>query len=184
MATFLLALVLVFAIATQLFVARLADRLGASAPLLVTGLVTSALAAAAMAWAGAGFAALLPPRAARMLAAFALALAAAECAWPLREGDDPREPTRSLGAIGIVLLARQLGDAARFVVFALAAGAIVPFTAALGGAIAGGAAVAIGWSAGKEALLRWPVQVLRRVLAGLLLVAALFVGLDARFAAG
>src|SRR3546814_5437124 len=56
--------------------------------------------------------------------------------------------SRSLGAIGIVLLARQIGDGARFVVFALAAWASLPTAAALGGALGGAAAVTLGWTLG------------------------------------
>ena len=52
-------------------------------------------------------------------------------------------PTRSLGAVALVLLARQIGDGARFAVFALAAWTVWPVTAGLGGAI-GGAAAALG----------------------------------------
>ena len=82
-----------------------------------------------------------------------------------------------------MLAARQVGDAARFAVFAFAGGASLPFTAALGGAVGGGAAIALGWSLGGESLARLPLAVIRRVLAAGLLVAALFIGLDARFPA-
>ncbi|PKP66174.1 MAG: hypothetical protein CVT87_01525, partial [Alphaproteobacteria bacterium HGW-Alphaproteobacteria-9] len=85
---FLLALLLVFALALggrdQWLVAQLADALERSAPLLVIGVMTATISAAVMAWIGAGFAALLPHRAAQMLVAFALGLAALELAWPVR----------------------------------------------------------------------------------------------------
>jgi putative Ca2+/H+ antiporter (TMEM165/GDT1 family) len=184
--TFLFSLLLVFALATggrdQWLVARWADALGQRASLLALGVMTSTLAAALMAWVGAAFAAQLPLRAAQMLVAFALAIAAFELSWPVQQ-DKPREPTRSLGAIAIVLAARQVGDGARFAIFAFAAGASLPATAALGGAIGGAAAIAFGWSAGSAGLARLPLVLLRRILAGCLILAALFIGLNARYAA-
>lgn len=186
MDTFLFALLLVFALAMggrdQWLVAQWSDALGRSIPLLVLGMACASLSAALMAWLGEGFAALLPPRAAQMLVAFALAVAGFELVWPVKP-TAPREPTRSLGAIAIVLAARQVGDAARFGVFALAVWAHWPATAALGGAIGGAGAIALGWSLGAAGLARWPLLLLRRTLAAGLLVAALFTGLNARFAA-
>jgi putative Ca2+/H+ antiporter (TMEM165/GDT1 family) len=183
--SFLFSLLLAFVLALggrdQWLVARWADALGRSQLLLLVGLASSALTAAFMAWVGAQFAAILPPRAAQMLVAFALAIAAAELAWPVK-ADAPHEPTRSLGAIAIVLAARQLGDGARFAVFAFAAGASLPATAALGGALGGGGAIALGWSFGAAGLARWPLQLLRRGLAACLILAALFIGLNARYA--
>ncbi len=186
MDSFLLALLLVFALALggrdQLMVGTWADSLGRSKPLLLIAMASAALAAGVMAWVGAEFAALLPRRASQMLVAFALGLAAIELALPVRL-NAPREPTRSLGAILLVLFARQLGDAARFTVFALAAWSAVPLTAGLGGALAGTAAVMLGWVIGADGLARFPLRAVRIGLAGVLLIAALFIGLSARFAA-
>lgn len=183
---FLLALLLVAALATggrdQLMVAQWADALGQSVQLLGVAIACACLGAAAMAWVGAEFASLLPRRAAQMLVAFALAIAAAELAMPVRL-KQPQEPTRSLPALGIVLLARQIGDGARFAVFALAAWTVWPVTAGLGGALGGAAAVSLGWAAGSDALARWPLRMLRIGLAVCLAIAALFIGLSARFAA-
>lgn len=183
---FLLSLLLTFALALggrdQQLVAQWSDALGQSKALLLVAILCAGLSAAAMAWIGSGFAALLPRRAGQMLVAVALGLAAVELAWPVKP-QAPREPTRSLGAIAIVLLARQIGDGARFAVFALAAWAILPAAVALGGAVGGAAAVAVGWSAGATKLARWPLRSLRLGLAACLFVAALFTGLNARFAA-
>lgn len=183
---FLLSLLLVAALAAggrdQWMVARWAGALGQSGQLLAVAVVSSCLAAAAMAWIGAEFASLLPRRAGQMLVAFALAMAAAELALPVRP-KVPDEPTRSLGAILVVLLARQIGDAARFAVFALAAWTALPFTAGLGGALGGAVAVGLGWAAGPEALARLPLRMVRIALSVALALAALFIGLDARFAA-
>jgi putative Ca2+/H+ antiporter (TMEM165/GDT1 family) len=184
--SFLFSLLLVFALALggrdQWLVARWGDALGRGLPLLLVGIAASGLTAALMAWAGAGFAARLPPRAAQMLVAFALALAGAELAWPVRF-KEPREPTRSLGAIGLVLAARQVGDAARFAVFAFAAQAHWPLTAALGGALGGGAAIVLGWSLGGAGLGRLPLRAIRLALAACLILAAIFIGLNARYGA-
>ena len=141
MDSFLFSLLLVFALALggrdQWLVARWADALGRRVSLLLVGVAAASCTAALMAWAGAGFADRLPPRAAQMLVAFALAIAGAELAWPVRL-KEPREPTRSLGAIALVLAGRQVGDAARFAVFAFAAHAHWPVTAAIGGALGAG----------------------------------------------
>lgn len=183
---FLLSLLLVAALACggrdQWMVAQWADRLGQSMPLLAVGMVCACLSAGVMAFVGAEFAAMLPGRAAQMLVAFALAIAAAELALPVRTAA-PVEPTRSLAAIAVVLLARQIGDAARFAVFALAAWSALALTAGLGGALGGAAAVGLGWAAGAAAMARWPLRALRIALAVCLGLAALFIGLDARFAA-
>lgn len=184
MASFLLAMLLAFAIALggrdQLLVARLSDSLGNTAPLLALGLVVAALSAAAMAFAGSMVAGLLPARAADMLVAFALAAAALELFWPVKP-KPLNEPTRSLGAIGLVLLARQLGDGARFAVFALAAAADIPTIAAVGGAIGGGAAILLGWSAGAASLSKLPLRSIRLAMGVCMIVAALVIGLNARY---
>lgn len=186
MDVFLLTLLLVFAIAfggrDQLVLAGLAERLGRSPLLLATGLGCAAASAALMAWLGSSFAALLPYRAAQMLVAFALAAAALELALPVRLRT-AAEPTRSLGAIGLVLLARQIGDAARFVVFAFAALAHYPVLSALGGALGGAAALALGWTMGAGTLARLPLPWWRRALALCAFLAAIALGLNARYAA-
>lgn len=183
---FLLALMLVFALALggrdQWLVGHWADALGQSRALLLTGCATAMLSAAVMAWLGAEFAALLPPRAAQMLVAFALGIAAFELVWPVKR-KTVQEPTRSLGAIAIVLLARQWGDGARFAVFALAAWASLPQATAVGGALGGAAAIALGWGMGATGLARWPLRPVRLMLAACLIVAALLIGLNARLAA-
>lgn len=183
MASFLLAFVAAFVASIgsrdQVLVARLAETLGRGIGLLVTASATAAISAAAMAFAGASIAEMLPGPAANMLAAFALLATAFELAWPNRVRQ-PGEPTRSLGAIGIVLLARQVTDAARFLVFALTAATLDPWLAGFGGALGGIAAVALGWALGAELEARWPLVTIRRVLAGAALVLALIIGLSAR----
>ena len=71
-----------------------------------------------------------------LLVAIALAIAAFELGWEVRL-KPMKEPTRSYVAIAVVLLARQISDAARFVIFAFAAQAVYPVTTIIGGAITG-----------------------------------------------
>ena len=184
MDTFMLSLLLTFAIALggreQLVVGQFSDAVGRSVPLLLIAIGCAAASATVMAWAGWSIASLLPDRAADMLVAIALAIAAFELSWEVRL-KDMKEPTRSYVAIGVVLLFRQLGDAARFVIFALAAQAIYPVTTLIGGAMGGAAAVALGWFAGKERLRKLPLRYLRLGLAFGAIIAALFIGLGARY---
>ena len=194
MDSFLFCLVLVCAIALggreQMLVAQLSDKLadhkGAlirrPIPLLALGLCCCIISAGIMAYAGMTMAEILPERAAHMLVAFALAIAAFELAWPVKL-KPVAEPTRSTVAIGVVLLWRQLGDAARFVVFAFAAEAVYPLTAFIGGALGGAAAVTIGWISGTDALSRLPLRWMRLAMAVALIVAAIFIGLNARYGA-
>jgi Ca2+/H+ antiporter, TMEM165/GDT1 family len=184
MDVFLLSFVLVFAIALggrdTLVMAGLSDGLGHAPLLLVVGMGCAVASASFMAWLGSTFAEILPYRAGKMLVAFALGFAALELALPLRI-KQPDEPTRSLGAIALVLLARQIGDAARFVVFALAALAHVPAVSALGGAIAGSGALMVGWSLGAGGMAGLRPALWRHILAACLFVAAIVLGLNARY---
>ena len=162
----------------QLLVARLAARLGKGAGLLAAGLLAACASAAAMAWAGQALADLVPGDARTMLVALALLLAGAELLWPNRERV-PAEPTRSLAATFVVLLARQLGDGARFALFALSAAAPAAMLTGAGGALGGGAAVGLGWGAAAQ-LETVPWRRVRVALGAALLVAAIAIGLSAR----
>ena len=181
MAAFLLALVAVFAVSfggrDQLLVARLAERNGAGGGLLGVGVLSSLIAAAAMATAGLVISRVLPDAAAQMLAAFALLIAAGELAWH-RAPKLPAEPTHSLFATLAVLLARQLGDGARFLVFAIAAGGSAWFAGA-GGAVGGAAALALGMAAGED-MARWPTRAVRTVLAAVLALGGIALAINAR----
>jgi hypothetical protein len=116
-----------------------------------------------------------------MLAAMALGVAALEMlVWRVRAV--PAEPTRSLGAAGLVLLGLQLTDAARFLLFAIVVASLLPGAAGLGGALGGMVVVAIGW-AGGQALIDLPLARWRRWLGGALLVLAIGLGLAVRMAA-
>ena len=163
----------------QLLVARLAGALGRGNGLLVVALASSATTATIAAWAGAMLARTMSESAATMFVAIALLLAAGECAWPNRERA-PREPTRSLGAMAIVLFARQLTDASRFLVAAFAVVFATWPLAALGGTIGGGAAVVLAWTLGGQLESRLPLRGLRIALAVVLFVLAVLIGLSAR----
>ncbi len=184
MDAFLLALILTFVIALggreQLIVAQFSSQLDRNVPLLIIAAACAIASAAVMAYVGASMAAILPRRAAEMLVAFSLGIAAIELAWRVKI-KPMKEPTRSYVAIGAVLLARQIGDAARFVIFALAAWSVYPTTALIGGALGGVAAVGLGWAAGLDRLQQFPLRHGRLALALCLLLAALLIGLNARY---
>ena len=183
MTSLLFAMVASFLAATgardQLLVARLSAALGPSTGLLAIALASSAITAGIAAWFGARLAETMSENAATMFVAIALLLAAFECAWPNRE-KIPKEPTRSLGAIAIVLFARQLTDASRFLIAAFAVVFASWPLAGFGGALGGGAAVAIGWAMNSALEQRLPLRAIRIGLALALFVLASITGLTAR----
>jgi hypothetical protein len=160
-------------------VARLSAALGAGIGLLTACWLACALGCGLAAWLGSKIAAQLVPEAKAMLVAIALLLAAGELAL-LRPGRAPVEPTRSFGAIVLVLGAAQLTAAAGFLVLALAAAAPMPELSAFGGALGAGAALTAAWSMGREWEARVPTELLRWSVAALLLLAAAITGLSAR----
>ena len=185
MDTFLITLMLTFAIALggreQLILGQFTDAVGRNGPMLVVGMACAAAAAGAMAYAGWTIAGLLPSRAADMLIAIALVMAGLELFWRVRL-KPMKEPTRSYVAIAAVVFVRQMLDGARFVIFAFAAQATYPATSALGGALGGAAAIALGWFAGKDALERFSLRLARAIMGVCLILAGLVIDLNARFA--
>ena len=183
MSPFLFALVATFIAAMggrdQRIAAQLSARFGATTGLIAICWVIAIGSAALAAAIGAGMAQLFPPAAKTMFVALALLLGAIELAWPfsLRE---PEEPTRSVFAIGFVLAVRQLMDAARFLLVALAAYFGEPVFVAIGGALGGGAALTVGWAMGKRLEKTLPLRAIRHGVAALLLLAAIWAGLSAR----
>ena len=184
MDAFLLALILTFVIAfggrEQLIVAQFSSATDRNVPLVLIAIACAIATACVMAYAGAAIAAILPRRAAEMLVAFALIAGAVELAWPVKI-EPMIEPTRSYVAIGAVLVFRQMQDAARFAIFALAAWAVFPTTAMIGGAIAGTAAVILGWSLGIDTLRKMPLRAIRLTLSVCMIIAGIVIGLNARF---
>ncbi|HEX4848883.1 MAG TPA: hypothetical protein VFV30_12125 [Novosphingobium sp.] len=167
----LIATVLVgFGARDQVLVAGFSARQGQRPALLLVGLLSAAVAAGGALWLAGAFAAGLAAPVRTMLAVLALGLAGIEMLLT-RPGPRPAEPTESLGAFALVLLAGQLTDAARFLLMALSLASVLPGAAGLGGALGGMAVVAIGW-AGGQALLDLPLVRIRRWLGGALLIAA------------
>lgn len=159
-------------------------RLGGRGSVLAIGLVSALLTTAAAGWAGHTVAPQLNGPTRSILVAMALGFAALELIF-VRPGRKPLEPTQSLGALAVVILAQQLTDAARFTVFAIAAASPVPMVALAGGAIGSAVSVLAGWLGGSD----WEEQPLGRIRRGLGLGLLLVTGylvypvLAARFAA-
>jgi hypothetical protein len=146
----------------QMLVAGLAARGFLRPTLLLVALATAAVAGVAVAKAAEYMAPLLTPDARVMFAGMAAAIAGAECIAVLPR-PVPAEPTRSLFAATIVLIAHQLTDGARFLVFAIAVATAVPDAAALGGAAGGVGTVLIGALAG-DALPAARLRLVRRII--------------------
>lgn len=160
-------------------VARLAAGLGQATGLLAACWLAAITGMVLAAWLGAGVAQYLHPDAKGMLLALALVMAAVELLM-IGPGRKPLEPTRSFGAIVLVLAAGQLTGSGGFVVFALAGKAGIPALAAAGGAVGAGAVLTAAWAAGEEWETKLPLIALRYGLAAALALAGVLTGLSAR----
>lgn len=161
----------------QATVAMLSQRQGARPGVLLTGIAVSIATAAFAAWAGSFVVPLLGGKARLVMVAIALALAAAESLWPFATRR-MEEPTASLGALAVVVLAHQLTDAARFLVFALAVATDAPLAAGIGGAAGGAVSLAAAWML-PEMFGAPSIRLARRVVGGVLLLLALVVAFRA-----
>lgn len=183
MSAFLLALVATLLASTggrdQRLVAQLSERLSAPVPLLVAATVSAAVAAMIAAAFGEALALLLPSAAKTMLVAFALILGAIELAWPILQRE-PAEPTRSVFAVILVIVARQIGDGPRFLILAIAAAYGSPWMAGAGGALGGVAALVVGWALGGQLYAKWPLRAIRLAIAAVLFLAGIYSALFAR----
>ncbi len=157
----------------QATVAALSLRQGSRPGVLLTGIAVSIVTAAFAAWAASFTIPLLVPKARLVMAAIALLLAAGESLWPFSTRR-MEEPTASLGALAIVVLAHQLTDAARFLIFALAVTFAAPIPAGIGGAAGGAAVLTAGWLL-PEVFGSAKLKLARRGLGVVLLLAALVV---------
>jgi len=164
---------------SALLTARLSGALGGSVALLAACWLTAIASSALAAWAGSLLAPTMPPAGKTMFAAAALALASIELLFA-RVRAAPAEPTRSLGAIVLVLAAGQATDAARFLVLAIAVATGVPLLAAAGGALGSGAVLTAAWALGAEWETRLPLRAIRLGGAGLFAFAAIVIALVAR----
>jgi hypothetical protein len=161
----------------QATVAALSQRQGARPGVLVVGIAVSIATAVFAAWAASFAVPLLAAKARTAMVAIALVIAAVESLWPFATRR-MEEPTASLGALAIVVLAHQLTDAARFLVFALAVAADAPLAAGIGGAAGGSASLAAAWML-PEVFGAPAVRLARRVVGGVLLLLALVVAFRA-----
>ena len=149
----------------QVLVARLTAALGPRLTLLAAALVAAAATAALAAWAGSRMLADLAPAHRPVAAGLALIAAGGEMLI-LGPGRAPTEPTRSLFAAFVVLLAQQVTDAARLLVLALAVATAAPVPAGLGGALGSGAGLLVAWLApAAPARLAWPRRIAGLVFA-------------------
>jgi hypothetical protein len=162
-----------------LLTARLSGALGGTAGLLIACWITAIVTAALAGWAGGWLAPQMAPAAKAMFIAAALAVSALELLF-MRSRAAPTEPTRSLGAIALVLLAEQVTDAARFFVLALAVATGAPPLAAAGGALGSGMVLTAAWAIAGDWEERLPLRVIRLGVSGLFLIAAVIVALSAR----
>ncbi|MBV1916855.1 MAG: hypothetical protein KUG65_02165, partial [Sphingomonadaceae bacterium] len=140
------------------------------AVLIIAALLAAATAAFA-GWAATLIVPLMQPAARVFLCALALGFAGGE-SLVLRPRVAKGEPTHSLGAFSFVLLAHQLTDAARFVIFGIAVATNAPVTVAAGGALGGMVLLGFGW-AFPQIVLHGRIRVARRLIGvGFLLLAA------------
>lgn len=126
----------------QTAVARLTGAQGPRPSVLVIGVAMSFATAACAAWA----ASVVPAEGRLLLAWLAIVLAGVEM-LAMVPGRAPKEPTRSLFALAVVLAVHQLTDAARFLIFAVAVLTAAPLPAGIGGAMGGAMALSAAWLA-------------------------------------
>lgn len=160
--------------------AILADRYRAPG-LVILAAVLALMAATGIAAAGGVLIApVMTPEARQLLLALALLLQGAGALW---RGKAPERLTGwKLGAfvtatLGLFIL--FFGDGVMFVVVALAARSEVPVLAAVGATLGALAVVAPAALLGEAAWIRLPLVTARRVIAGLFLLAGLWLGLGA-----
>ncbi len=163
----------------QRLMAQLSERSDNSLLILFVGWMATTIVASVAAVGAMLIGPMLAPNAQLMFLAIALLLAAVELLWN-REETAPREPTRSLFAIAVVLLWRQGTDSARFVLLGIAVLTGSPVLVAVGGALGGAAALSFAWSvAGRyDALLPW--RAIRITLGIVLIVLAAVFAVQAR----
>ena len=180
MTGFYLALVAVmlagFGARDQLILASISQAQPNRPALLITGALTATAATALIVWASQAMGELRQPDARTWLGTFALVIAGIEL-LAARRARKMEQPTPSLGALALVLLARQVLDAARLLVFALCVSTGAPVAVALGGVSASLVLLWFAW-AHPQVPLDPRVFVYRKVAGALLLGAALVFALE------
>lgn len=155
-------------------VARLAAAHGSAGVLYVAILIASIIYASAAAWLAGAMGDILQGPAASLFVAIALGISGLEV-LVLKPTKQPTEPTRSLGATLLVLIAALLTGAAGFLVMALAVLGKAPLFTAAGGA-AGAIAVLCGAAMAAQDWEKLPLLPMRIAGASLLILAALVTG--------
>jgi hypothetical protein len=154
----------------QVTLAGLVQRQGKRPALLLIACMCAGLTAILAGWVATKMLPILPPPARAIFAGVAIGFAGLESlAFVPRY--NPREPTRSLGAAALVMLAHQVTDAARFLVFGLGVGMGAPLAAGGGGVLGGMALVALAW-ARPDFFERVAARRLRRGVGLVLLIVA------------
>lgn len=155
----------------QMTLASLALSQGRRPAVLIVAAATATATALFAAYAAGFMLEQLPPPARTIFAAIALALAGLE-SLVLAPRRTLREPTNSLGALVLVLLAQQVTDATRFVIFGMGVGLASPWASGAAGVLGGVVLVSFAWA--RPDLLGTPsARWTRRAMGGLLLLAAI-----------
>ncbi len=153
----------------QLLLAALTLRQGQRPSLIAAAVICGILTSALAAWATREIADELNQPAQALFAGFALLAAGAESLF-LTPKRDPAEPTYSLFAAALVLLAGQMTDVARFLILAIAAASAMPLEAGVGGAVGSVLALLLGVAAARPLLAARRLVALARRIAGVLLL--------------
>lgn len=160
--------------------AVLADRYRSTGTIIIGAMLALAAASGIAAALGALLAPQLTPEAKQLMLALALALQGSGAWWvgkPPERLDGWRLGAFLTSALGLFIL--QFGDGIQFVVLTLAARTPVPALAALGATLGGLVPVAVAAVLGERAWTALPLLTLRRAIAAVFLLAALWLALDA-----
>ena len=130
--------------AAPMLITQLSSKLGRSSALLFAALASAGVTSALAAVAGAEFGRYLSVWGQTALVAAALAVATVQLIRP-PQITLAQEPTRSLGAIILVLSARQIPDPTRALIFAGASLIGDPVAVGLGGGLGSFIALALAW---------------------------------------
>jgi hypothetical protein len=156
-------------------VARLRAGLGWVGPLAITVLLAALAGAGLAAWIAGEFSPWIKPNIKPLVVGLALGLAGLEVLLRMPP-QNPREPTRSMGAITLVLLLGMVTDASGFIILSLAIATGEPLLAAIGGALGAIAVLGMAIIAGED-WQKLPLKLLRRIVGGGLLLAAIVIAL-------
>jgi hypothetical protein len=161
----------------QLLVAWLARELGRSQSLLLSALFISSATMLLAAWLGSQARLHLGDEEVGWLTVLAMLGASVELLWPMRMRA-ASEPTRSFGAISLVLAGRQSIDAPRLVILAAGMQLGPASLLGVGGAIGAGISLWFGWRFGEIVQRQASVDALRWIIGLILLVLALLLGAE------